>query len=536
MHSTSALPAQGTAPHLTRRQWLALAASAGITGMGEARADGGFDDPSAWSGATGAWRIRLLDRVTWGAQPADLQALQDRGPTAFIDAQLRPAAAALPPAAQAQIDAMAISRVPADALALQLTAQQRAAQAMPTQDERKAALQEWQQAMRALQQQAAQRYVLRALHSPAQLQEKMTWFWMNHFNVFAGKADIRALVGDYEETAIRPHALGRFRDLLGATARHPAMLRYLDNAQNAAGRINENYARELMELHTLGVDGGYSQQDVQELARVLTGHGISVRALDEPPPRLKPQWQAQYVRRGLYEFHPQRHDWGAKTLLGEPLRQTGMAELDEALDRLARAPATARFIARKLALFFVGDTPPAPLVQALAAQFERSDGDIASVLRTLLQHPALRDSLGTRFRDPVHYLLAALRATYAGDAVVPNPEPVLGWLQRLAEPLYGRATPDGYPLDSAAWTGSGQMASRFEIARTLGAGAAPLWKSSADAATPAPRPVPPALAQSEWFRALEPHLGAATRAALSKARSPAEWNTFLLASPEFMLA
>ncbi|RYF28268.1 MAG: DUF1800 domain-containing protein [Comamonadaceae bacterium] len=558
MHPHSALTALRTAPQLTRRQWLALSAAGCVAGMGHAQAappgtpvstQGDGDGDAAWSSATGAWRIRLLDRVTWGAQAGDLQALQSQGPAAFIAAQLRPASAALPPAAQAQIDAMAISRQPADALALQMTAEQQAAKALPTEDERKAALQTWQQAMRALQQEAARRHVLRALYSPAPLQEKMTWFWMNHFNVFAGKAELRALVGDYEETAIRPHALGRFRDLLGATVRHPAMLRYLDNAQNASGRINENYARELMELHTLGVDGGYSQQDVQELARVLTGHGISLRALDAPPPRLKPQWQAQYVRRGLYEFHPQRHDWGAKALLGAPLRQEGMAELDEALDRLARAPATARFIARKLALFFVGDAPPAPLVQALAAQFERSDGDIAAVLQTLFHHPALRDSLGTRFRDPVHYVLAALRAAYgagggegAGDAVVPNPEPVLAWLQRLAEPLYGRATPDGYPLDSAAWTGSGQMTSRFEIARTLAAGAAPLFKptadaaDAADAATPAPRPVPPAIAQGLYFQALEPHLGAATRVALSKARSPAEWNTFLLASPEFLLA
>ncbi|WP_159918400.1 DUF1800 family protein, partial [Pantoea sp. 18069] len=136
--------------------------------------------------------------------------------------------------------------------------------------------------------------------------------------------------------------------------RHPAMLRYLDNAQNAANRINENYARELMELHTLGVDGGYSQRDVQEMARVLTGHGVSLRPLDEPPPKLRPEWAQQYVRRGLYEFNPQRHDWQPKELLGRPLQGQGMAELDEALDRLARAPATARFVTRKMAAYLVG--------------------------------------------------------------------------------------------------------------------------------------------------------------------------------------
>lgn len=536
MSLSTACPAPHAALPLSRRQWLALSAAACVAGPGTAHA-AAIEAP--WSSATGAWRVRLLDRITWGARADELKAVPTQeAASAFIASQLRPPPqghAALPAAAQAQIDAMTISQEPADALAVRMAAQQQAARALPTEDERKAAQQAWQQAMRALQQEAARRFVLRALYSPAQLQEKMTWFWMNHFSVFAGKADIRALVGDYENTAIRPHALGRFRDLLGATVRHPAMLRYLDNAQNAAGRINENYARELMELHTLGVGGGYSQADVQELARVLTGHGISMRPLDEAPPRIKPQWQVQYVRQGVYEFNPQRHDWGAKTLLGEPLRREGMAELDEALDLLARAPATATFIARKLAVFFTGDTPPAALVQALAARFTQTGGDIAAVLHTLFAHPAFPESLGTRFRDPVQYVLAALRAGY-GDTVVINAEPVLAWLQRLAEPLYGRATPDGYPLDSAAWTGSGQLTSRFEIARTLAGGAAPLFKAAEAPGGGAPRALPPAIAQGPYFQALEPYLGAATRMALSRAQSPAEWNTYLFASPEFMLA
>lgn len=494
----------------------------------------GATGAGAWGAANEDTVARLLDRVTWGCTAPGTQALGTMGIGAYLAAQLRPGAnAALPREAQAQIDAMAISRTPIETLAADMDARNRAAKALPTEDERKAALKAWQQDMRALQQEAAARFVLRALYSPAQLREKMTWFWMNHFNVFAGKGSLRALVGDYEERAVRPHALGRFRDLLGATVRHPAMLRYLDNAQNAAGRINENYARELMELHTLGVDGGYSQQDVQELARVLTGVGVPQRPPGEEPPRMKPALRRHYVRQGLFEFNPQRHDWEPKTLLGQPLRAEGLAEVDEALDRLARAPATARFITRKIALFLVGDNPPPALLQALARSFERTDGDIAAVLETLFNTPDFRASLGQRFRDPVHYVLAGLRLAH-GDAVLPSTEPALGWLQRLAEPLYGRATPDGYPLDAASWSGSGQMSTRFEIARALGTGAAAAPPARDDAATMASPRTPPTLAQTAYVRALEPGWSPATRHALAQATSPREWNLLFLASPEFM--
>jgi len=149
------------------------------------------------------------------------------------------------------------------------------ADALTLDDAKKTAQQAYQQELSRLQREAATRHLLRALYSPHQVQEQMTWFWLNHFSVHQGKGNVRAMLGDYEENAIRAHALGNFRDLLGAVASHPAMLRYLDNDQNAAGRINENFARELLELHTLGVNGGYVQRDVQELARVLTGHGIN---------------------------------------------------------------------------------------------------------------------------------------------------------------------------------------------------------------------------------------------------------------------
>src|SRR5205085_5135468 len=195
-------------------------------------------------------------------------------------------------------------------------------------------------------------------------------------------------VGAYEAEAIRPHALGRFRDLLGATAHHPAMLFYLDNAQNAAagskglnGReagINENYARELMELHTLGADGGYTQRDVEALAQVLTG------------------WSLNFAGGEPSRFYPRRHDNRDKELLGTTIQGGGAQELDHALDLLARHPSTARFVSRKLALFFVSDDPQPALVERMAATFAASDGDIAQVLRTMFASPEFRASLGTK--------------------------------------------------------------------------------------------------------------------------------------------
>jgi uncharacterized protein (DUF1800 family) len=385
---------------------------------------------AAWNTADEPTLARLLDRVTWGNTPQGAQALPPQGVAAYLAAQLRPPPATLPRAAQAQIDAMAITRTPLPELAARMEAQHQAAKAQPTEDGRKAALKAWQQDMRALQQEAAERFVLRALYSPTQLREKMTWFWMNHFSVFAGKGNLRVLVGDYEERAIRPHALGRFRDLLGATVRHPAMLHYLDNARNAAGRINENYARELMELHTLGVDGGYSQQDVQELARVLTGVGIARQPDSDEPPRMKPALRRHYVRDGLFEFNPQRHDWEPKTLLGQPLRAEGLGEVDEALDRLARAPATARFITRKIALFLVGDKPPPALLQTLARTFERTDGDIAAVLEALFNAPCAGQPAPGPWRRS-----AARRGARTGLAAAPGRAPV--W------PRHARRLPAG---------------------------------------------------------------------------------------------
>jgi len=464
-----------------------------------------------------ATQLRWLDRVAWGANTSSSRELARAGLPAWLRGQLHPGPAVLPAEAQAQIDAMTISRTPMAQIAGDIVAKRRTIDALPDEEQKKAARRDYQQSLSILEREAQRRFVLRALYSPNQLQEQMTWFWVNHFNVNGRKNNLRALVGDYEENAIRPHALGRFRDLLGATLRHPAMLRYLDNAQNAANRLNENYARELMELHTLGVGGGYTQADVQELARVLTGVGIRLR--DDP------------LRQDLFEFYPKRHDDGPKTFLGQPITQHGLAEVDEALDRLARAPATARFISRKLAVYFVADDPPPALVERMAQTFTRSDGDIAAVLTTLFESPEFSASLGRKFRDPVHYVIAGVRLAY-DDRVVSQVDPILGWIARMGEPLYGHPTPEGYPLTQDAWASAGQMTTRFEIARAIGANGAVLFRR--DDGSPPERPAFAPLAESRAVRAALPGLSAQTREALAQAKSPQEWNTFLLASPELM--
>jgi uncharacterized protein (DUF1800 family) len=472
----------------------------------------------------------LLDRLTWGASPSSLRRLAQMGEPRWLAAQLRPARgpAALPDGVAARIAAMTVSQRPLTELVPELERQRRAADALADDAAKTAARQAYQQAMTRLAREAASRSLLLALHAPEQLRERMTWFWANHFNVFQGKANLRAMVGDYEDRAIRPHALGRFRDLLGAATRHPAMLRYLDNEQNAAGRLNENHARELLELHTLGVDGGYTQADVQELARVLTGVGVN---FGDTTPRLRPALQTAYVRDGGFEFNPNRHDFGDKRVLGRPIAGRGLDELDEVLDLLARHPSTATHVCGRLARFLVADEPDPALVARLASVFARSDGDIAAVLESLVAAPAFRTSLGTKFKDPMHYVVSAVRLAYDERPVV-DATPMLGWIARLGEPPFGRQTPDGYPLDEAAWSGSGQMTARFEIARAIGSGTPALFRGEADA--PAERPPQPVLANVVWDRSTRDRIAAPTRRALEQAASPQEWNAFLLSSPEFM--
>jgi uncharacterized protein (DUF1800 family) len=483
--------------------------------------------------------LRWLARVTEGLDVATVARFRQLGREKFLDEQLHAPADDPEPLATA-VRALPMLAVTAEERTRANRAEQQRINALPTEDDKQKARAAVNQAANQAVYEISRRHLMRALGSPYQLREQLTWFWMNHFSVFASKANIRWTLAEYEEQAVRSHALGRFRDLVLATAESPAMLEYLDNAQSAAGKINENYARELMELHTLGVSGGasgsaYTQQDVQELARVLTGVGVN---FSDATPKLPADRQPLYVRRGLFEFNPARHDFGTKTVLGQQIAGKGLAELENAVTLLCRQPAAARFISRKLAIYFVTDDPSPALVDRMARTFERTDGSVAAVLREMFLDRDLLAALSApeprlqKFKDPMQFVVSSLRLAYDGKAIT-NYHPVVNWLQQLGEPLYGRVTPDGYALTESAWTSSGQLVRRFEIARAIGGGNAGLFNSE-ETNMPGPATGFPRLASRFFFDAIEPTLRPATREALDKASSQLEWNTFLMASPDWM--
>jgi uncharacterized protein (DUF1800 family) len=253
--------------------------------------------------------------------------------------------------------------------------------------------------------------------------------------------------------------------------------------------------------------------------------------LTDKAPKVRANLESQYVRDGLFEFDPGRHDFGDKDVLGRHIKGRGLAESDELATMLSRSPATARFICGKLAIYFVGDEPPPVLVDRLAATFQRSDGDIAATLSALFHAPEFAVSLGTKFKDPIHFAVSAVRVAYDGKTIV-NAAPMTGWLNRMGEPLYGRVTPDGYPLTQTAWASPGQMTTRFEIARIVGNNSAGLFRT-ADAEA-VDKPAFPQLANALYYDATAKMLTTDTRQALEQSKTPQEWNLFLLASPEFM--
>ena len=408
--------------------------------------------------------LHILDRLAFGPSPADVKHIKALGVDRYIAEQLDPASIPEPSALTDRLAALETLKLDP----VQLFAEYgplRATDGMqPSPEDQKAR----RQHARLILEQAQTARIWRALYSPRQLQEVMVDFWYNHFNVFANKALDRLWIGAYEAEAIRPHALGRFRDLLGATAHHPAMLFYLDNAQNAAagskglnGReagINENYARELMELHTLGADGGYTQDDVVALARILTGWGLA-------RPNALPVSGSGFV------FYPARHDNGDKHFLGQDIAGNGEAEGEAALDILAKSPATARHIAFELTQYFVADQPPPALVDRLATRFQETDGDIKSVLKALFASREFRDSAAAKYKSPYRFVLSAARAA---GAQIDNPKPLLGVMTRLGQPLYGCMTPDGYRDTEAAWLSPDASLLRVNFAKALAGGNLPV--------------------------------------------------------------
>jgi uncharacterized protein (DUF1800 family) len=307
--------------------------------------------------------------------------------------------------------------------------------------------------------------LLRAVYSDRQLYELMVDFWENHFSIFANKDDDRYLLTSYDRDTVRPFAFGRFRDLLGAVAHSPAMLFYLDNwrssvprpyaatatrAAGVDGGLNENYARELMELHTLGVDGGYTQKDVQEVARCFTGWTIQ-----------KPNEQ------GLFLYRPGLHDDGEKIVLGHKiLSGGGIADGERVLDILATHPATARFIATKLARRFISDDPPQAVIDRAAAAFLKTDGSIRETLRAIVTSREFfsAPSYRAKMRSPFEYVVASMRAL---GADTDGDRPVIEAISRMGQPLFGRITPDGYSDRADQWLSSGAMVARFNFASAL---------------------------------------------------------------------
>ncbi len=471
--------------------------------------------------------IGWLGRIGFGIDAAQVSAYRELGRTRYLDTLLADQGGdILPPQISALIDSYPVVNTPPEQLFVAYRQQLKHYKDTPAGSAKDAARKALQKYRRDLYLQDAQVELLRAIYGSNPLKEQMVWFWLNHFSIYAAKGPVRLFAARYEENVIRPYALGNFRDLVMATLQSPAMLIYLDNAHNVKGKTNENYARELMELHTLGVGSGYTQQDVQQLMRILTGAGIL-------PPRMARQreqlrYRPGFVVNGTFLFNPRQHDNGDKLFLGHTISATGYAEIERAVDLIVRQPACAQFISRQLADYFVADKPPQALVNAMANTFQRTHGDIAAVLRTMFLSKKLGASYGHKFKDPTLFLVSAMRLAYNGEPIS-NPTPLVNWLRQMGEPVYGRITPDGWPLESASWSGSGQMARRFDVARAIGGGRNRLFATPDDPH----RIEPPDLDNAIYRQTLAPYLSAATRAALGKARSPMEWNAFLLSSPDF---
>ena len=410
--------------------------------------------------------IYILNRMAFGPTPADVAHVEAIGIDRYIDEQLHPDKITESPELAerlAGLDTLKLDPVQLFGEYGPIFPAMNGG-VKPTPEEQKAR----RQRANIIVQQAQNARVWRAIYSKRQLQEVMIDFWFNHFNVFAGKGLDHLWVGRYEADAIRPFALGRFRDLLLATAHSPAMLFYLDNQLNTAPGspgakgdatgINENYARELMELHTLGVDGGYTQNDVIALAHILTGWTLNRGDL----------------RLGLGPatwFDPARHDFTEQTFLGRAIEPAGEAEGVRAIDMLAASPATARHVAFQLAQYFVADNPPKSLVDKLAQRFQNTDGDIAAVLKTLLTSAEFRDSAGQKYKTPLEYVVSAARAA---GVEINNPRPLIGTMARLGEGLYQCQQPDGYKNTEDAWLSPDATTLRIGFATALGRGNLPV--------------------------------------------------------------
>lgn len=524
--------------------------------------------------------LHALNRLAFGPRPGDLDYITQVGLEDWIEQQLHPASIPEPDDLRQRVAALRTLHMTPQELFVEYQLPLR--QLKPGED-KKAARQRSQVILR----QAIDGRIIRAVEGPRQLQEVMTAFWFNHFNVFAGKGLCHLWVGSFEQEAIRPYTMGCFRELLEATAKHPAMLFYLDNWQNTAPNsagvrgkfegINENYARELMELHTLGVNGGYSQADVIALAHILTGWGLRRRnfairnhrgaqdAVGFPAALLLrrfpfARWRpySPVVRSEEFEtgngfyFDPQRHDFSPQSFLGRDIASGGLEQGEKALDILASSPATANHLSYQLAQYFVADNPPSELVGRMAQRYLATDGNLRELLKTLFFSAEFwdRSYYRTKFKTPYEFVISTTRA--AGVPVV-NVRPLAGAMASLGMPLYGCQTPDGYKQTQEEWLSPDGMMMRLSFATAIGAGRLPLQRSVDEfaqdeggwtregAMRPAAVRMPPAaidLAAAPDAGILEATVGellsAHTRAALQAAPPPLR-APLILGSPEFMM-
>jgi uncharacterized protein (DUF1800 family) len=409
-------------------------------------------------------------------------AAQSMAPTAEVlapDSESTAAILALPPQ-QRLARLIAMEPVEADLFFKSLRGPQRAALVADLSPEMKETIGVLENPQRTIAEELIAVRLTRDIYSNAQLQEVMTDFWLNHFNVYLRKNEAMPYyLVSYERDVIAPHALGKFEDLLEQVAHSPAMLLYLDNAESigpdsiAAQRarmniarnpdnqkktekgLNENYARELMELHTLGVNGGYTQSDVIQVARILTGWGVD-----------RPQ------RGGGFVFNPNRHEPGTKKVLGKKFKENGEREGRDLLHFLATRPATARFISRKLAVRFVSDDPPESLVDRMSKSYLSSGGDIATVLKTMFHSPEFwsAEVYRAKVKTPLEYVVSAVRAS---NADIANLRPLANALRGMGMPLYGAIPPTGYKWEASDWISTEALLNRMNFALAFAANRMP---------------------------------------------------------------
>ncbi len=476
----------------------------------------------------------MLNRFGYGADPSSLRATSGLTPRQYMRRAIGENPA-YPPEIATQVAALPAAQ-PLAELWLRYGPGGTENEKNPTADERQAR----QTAARQMLESAVETRLLETANSDNPGHEALLNFWLNHFSIYGAKAANRFLAADYARALQRAMREDSFAALLRASFFHPAMQIYLDNirstapdsrqAQNAAQRgktlgLNENLARELLELHTLGVEGGYSQADIQALARIISGAGVLDNRI--PEARLS---AAGAVRVGYFLFDPRRHDFTEKRLLGAsyPAGQ-GFAEIERALDQLARHPATATHIAGKLARRFLADAPPPQIVKAMAEAFLRSSGRISETLQPLLDSQAFADSLRQpgKFKEPVDYLVSAVRAACAGQPIA-NGRLLAQAARDFGQAPFMRTTPDGYGTQESDWLSPPAMAQRVRLAQELATGKAPVGGRREDGEAKArcsPNP--------ERVRQAVGALSPSTQAALA-GLPPRDEMAALLASPEFM--